>query len=141
MTVTAISAAEIPVRDDARRRMVGFKWTGLAYDSGGVGTVGAPVQWAPGVNRCVQVAGTFGTGGHIKMQGSNLESPSSVEAAGTLHDWALLSDPQGNAIDLTANGIKEVTETPLWVRPVVTAGDGTTALDVYVSTVRSGGLP
>ena len=141
MTVTAVSAAEIAIRDDRRARAGGVHWTGLAYDAGGAATVGAPYRWAPGVNRSVQVVGTWGSGGHVKMQGSNLESPSSVEAAGTLHDWALLSDPQGNAIDLTANAIKEVTETPIWVRPVVTAGDGTTSLDVYISTVRSGGLP
>lgn len=141
MAVTAVANSEIAIRSDARRRAYTIHWSGLAYDSGGAATVGTPYEWTPGVNRCVQVVGTFGSGGHVKMQGSNLESPSTTEAAATLHDWFLLTDPLGNTIDLTANGAKEITETPRWVRPVCTAGDGTTALDVYVNTVRSGGMP
>ena len=139
MAVTVIASAEEPIRNDQRRRAVGMKWLALKYAAGGELTVGSPFEWVPGVNRCIHVAGTWGTGGHLKLQGSNLASPNAAEAAATLTDWFLLTNPQGTVIDFSANGGAEVTETPRHIRPVITAGDGTTSLNVYVVTVRSGG--
>ena len=96
------------------------------------------VSWAPMVNgdvgsatsfflahyrdRAVQVFGTFGTGGTVTMQGS---------MDGT--NWATLHDPQGNALTFTAAGIKEVAEVCPYVRPSITAGDGTTSLTVLAT--------
>lgn len=137
MAVTAITGADIPIRDDRRQRMAGFKWVGLKYDAGGALTVGSRFEWNPGVNRCIQVVGTLGTGGHLKFRGSNLPDPDPTVST----DWFLCTDPQGNAIDMSALGGVEITETPRWVSPIVTAGDSNTLLDVYLNTVRSGGMP
>lgn len=69
----------------------------------------------------VQVLGTFGVGGNLRWQGSNEATPT---------NWATLNDPQGNAMDITAAKIEQVLENTRWMRPVVTAGDGTTSLTV-----------
>lgn len=89
-------------------------WAGLANaDSGSAGDlVGSP-------DKTVQVTGTFGAGGSVTLQGSN---------DGT--NWETLSDPLGTALTFTAAGLKAVLENPLYIRPIVTAGDGTTDLAV-----------
>lgn len=76
----------------------------------------------------IQVIGTFGVGGSVKMQGSN-------EAAPT--NWADLNDPQANPLAFTAAKIEQVLENPRWIRPLVTAGDGTTSLTVLLWARRS----
>jgi len=72
------------------------------------------LDWA---DYSVQFEGTFGTGGSITFEGSN---------DGT--NYRALTDPQGNAITKTAAAIEQIEEAVRWVRPAVTAGDGTTAL-------------
>lgn len=67
--------------------------------------------------RSVQFTGTFGTGGTILLEGSN---------DGT--NYVTLTDPQGNAISKTAAGIEAIEETTVYIRPRVSAGDGTTSL-------------
>lgn len=74
--------------------------------------------------RCVQVTGTFGAGGSVSLQGSLEATPS---------NWAILTDPQGNALTFTATRIERVEENILHFRPFVTAGDGTTSLTVIVT--------
>jgi hypothetical protein len=81
------------------------------------GDTGSPYELVDTNDNCFTVDGTFGTGGSVTLEGSN---------DGT-HYYAL-HDPLGNAITLTAAGIKQILETPRYVRPNVTAGDGTTAL-------------
>lgn len=68
---------------------------------------------------CVQMTGTLGTGGTVVWEGSNDK-----------HIWATLNNAQGSALSLTALGVKQVVERPLWMRPRCTAGDGTTSLVV-----------
>jgi len=75
-------------------------------------------------DKTVQVVGTFGTGGSITMQGSN---------DGT--NWATLTDPLGNDITFTATGLKTLLENPLYIRPIVTAGDGTTSLTAILAAL------
>lgn len=95
-------------------------WTGLLN-----GDDGAPVQWVDYADRCVQAIGTFGAGGSITMQGSN---------DGT--NWATMADPQGNNLTFTAAKLEQVLELPRYVRPIVTAGDGTTNLTVTICMRR-----
>lgn len=102
--------------EDIRVRRV--KWTGL-----GNGDSGDAIKMGGWQDRTVQVLGTFGTGGSISIEGSN--------DGGTT--WATLSDPLGNALTFTAAGMKQITELPYQMRPNVTAGDGTTAIDVYLA--------
>lgn len=83
------------------------------------GDTGAPVKFPQHADRTIQVTGTFGAGGNLRWQGSNDES-----------NYATLTDPQGNALDITTAKIEAVTELTLAARPNVTAGDGTTSLTV-----------
>jgi len=85
------------------------------------GDTGAQLNVADLPDKTVQVIGTFGTGGSINIEGSN---------DGT--NWEILTDIAGSAITLTAAGMRTITENPLYMRPNVTAGDGSTDLDVLV---------
>lgn len=89
-------------------------WAGLAN-----GDTGSTLMGAQYTDKSVQVSGTFGTGGTLRFEGSN---------DGV--NWAVLTDPQGNALDFTTAKIEMVSEATLYVRPRVAAGDGTTALTV-----------
>lgn len=104
-----------------------YFWNSLAN-----GDDGTPVE-ASGTfpDKSIQVLGTFGAGGTIILEGSNLPNNSA---------WATLNDPQGNALSFTAANLEQVLEQTRWVRPRVTAGDGTTSLQAYlfVTTVGRG---
>ena len=88
---------------------------------------GASSQQAPGggllsgfADKTVQVVGTFGAGGTATIQGSN--------DAGA--NWFTLNDPFNNQLTLSTAVLKEITEAIIWIRPSITAGDGTTNLTV-----------
>lgn len=81
------------------------------------GDSGQPVQFADWADRCMQVSGTYGAGGSVSWQGSN---------DGT--NWAVLNDINGNALTATTGVLRQMNEAPLWIRPIVTAGDGTTQI-------------
>lgn len=106
------NATVTDISETGNSRLV--SWTGLLN-----GDDGSPAQWVDYADRCFQVAGTFGTGGSCTVQGSN---------DGT--NWSALADPQGNALTFTAQKIEQALELPRYVRPIVTAGDGTTSLVV-----------
>jgi hypothetical protein len=91
-------------------------WSGLLNSDDG-----ARVTLTDFPDRTVQIVGTFGAGGSVNFEGSN---------NGT--DWVVLTDPQGNPITKTAAAMEFVTETPRYVRPRVTGGDGTTDLSVVL---------
>ena len=83
------------------------------------GDDGQPIELANFADRSVQVFGTFGAGGNVRIEGS---------IDGT--NYAPLTDPQGNNLDINTAKIEAVIELVRWIRPVVTAGDGSTALTV-----------
>jgi len=95
-----------------------IKWEGLAN-----GDTGAPFPCPHLADETVQVVGTFGAGGNCRIEGSNMLSSQT---------YATLNDPQGNALDITSAKIEQILENAYWVRPSITAGDGTTDLDVYM---------
>ena len=103
-------------------------WTGLLNGDDGAplggATAGANYHRDHAVygDRSVQITGTLGAGGTIVIEGSN-------DGGVT---WATLNDAFGNALTLTALGIKQITECVGQIRPRVTAGDGTTNLNVYL---------
>ena len=98
-------------------------WTGLLQSSSDVGEA---LEYPHMSDKTVQLSGTLGTGGAITMQGSN---------DGT--NWASLTDPQGNAIVLSAIGaMEQIMECPRYIRPNVTAGNGTTNLTVIVQMTK-----
>jgi hypothetical protein len=57
----------------------------------------------------------------VRLEGSN---------DGT--NYAALTDPQGNALDITTAKVEQIMELTRYIRPRVTAGDGTTSLTVTV---------
>ena len=105
--------------DNAGCRFV--TWTGLLN-----GDVGSPAELAAYSDQSVQLVGTLGTGGKCVIQGSN---------DGT--NWATLNDPQGNILELTALKIEAIAELVRYVRPNITAGDGTTNLSVIMLAKRA----
>ncbi len=88
------------------------QWTGLLN-----GDDGSPIAMPGHVFRSVQFTGTFGAGGTIQIEGSN---------DGT--NYVVLTDFQGNNISKTSAALEGVQELTYYIRPRVTAGDGTTAL-------------
>ena len=95
-------------------------WAALAN-----GDQGAPAEYTHYADRSVQVSGTFGTGGVVVLEGS---------LDGT--NYETLADPQGNALSFTASKIEAVTEATRYIRPRVTAGDGSTSINVSVLVRR-----
>src|ERR1043165_2163120 len=88
-------------------------WSGLTQASLDDGEAFEMPGWS---DRSVQVLGTLGTGGSVRIEGSNVAAPS-------VSDWATLTDPQGNALDITSLKIEAISELTRWIRPRVTAGD------------------
>lgn len=98
-------------------RVFVYKWLDIPN-----GNQGDSLGFATYQDRSVQVVGTFGAGGSVSIKGSN--------DGGTT--WAILTDPLGNALTFTAAGLKQIVELTDLIRPEVTAGDGTTAIDVWL---------
>ena len=94
-------------------------WSGLTKTTDDVGT---PVDAPDHTFKEVQVLGTFGAGGSVRIEGS-------LDGGTT---WAALNDVQGNALNVAAAAIERVQESTARVRPLVTAGDGTTSLTVVM---------
>lgn len=93
---------------------VQITWTGLL-----TGDNGAGIMYSHYLNKTFQVFGTFG-GATVSVQGSN---------DGV--NWAPLNDATGTALTLSGSKLMRRTDDiPLWVRPLVNGGDGTTNLTV-----------
>lgn len=97
-------------------RILKTTWTGLL--NGETGLIVDYPEWA---DRNVQVVGIFGAGGSVKIEGSNNDT-----------NYSTLTDMSGVALVFTTAGIKMIQENVMFVRPVITAGDGTTLLDVVI---------
>lgn len=98
------------------------EWTGLAN-----GDTGEAIEMPGSNDRSIHFQGTFGVGGSIQLEGTNELVPT---------NYHLLTDPQGNDIVKTAADLEAVTELTRWVRPRVTAGDGTTNLSAHLMLRR-----
>ena len=88
----------------------------------GAGDTGKPYMMANYADRTVHITGTFGS---VTLRGSNKANPDDATAG----DWFDLTDPQGNAITLSAAGGELIAENPLWISPITTGGSG------YVVTI------
>lgn len=98
-----------------------YTWTGLAN-----GDSGAAIEVFDYADLTVEVGGTLGTGGTCLWEGSN---------GGTA--YATLHDPGGNALSLTAAGLRQVLEIARYQRPRVSAGDGSTSISVVAYCRRA----
>jgi hypothetical protein len=92
------------------------QWLALAN-----GDQGSAVELVNFADRTVQVTGTFGAGGSLTVEGS-LDGVT----------YGPLTDPQGNNLVFTSGKLETISEVVRFIRPRVTAGDGTTALNVYL---------
>ena len=101
-------------QNTSNSRTILMTWTGLAN-----GDEGTSIPFSQYTDKSIQVTGIFGPGGSVRFEGTN----NGV-------DWGVLTDPQGNPLDVTTAKIEMVTEATWLVRPRVTAGDGTTNLSV-----------
>ncbi len=124
MATIAATLRHPTIGGQTRSGVMLYTWTAMTKTTD---DVGAAVEVPALADRSVQMLGTLGTGGSVRIEGSNQESPS---AAAT--DWHVLTDPQGNALDLNALKTEAITEPVLWIRPRVTAGNASTSLNVTI---------
>ena len=96
------------------------KWEGLTKTTD---DTGEPYICPHYADKSVQLIGTLGVGGVCTIQGSNMKDTPT---------YATLNDAQGNAMTMDALKIEQILENSYLVRPAITAGDGTTDLDVYM---------
>lgn len=96
-------------------RIAIFKWNALLN-----GETGEAIRLPDYADRAVQIEGTLGTGGAVVIEGS---------IDGT--NYAVLTDPQGNALSFTTvNRIEAIMEAVDYIRPRCTGGDGSTSFNV-----------
>lgn len=95
-------------------------WAGMLADDDG-----EPVRLAVYSDRSIQVAGTFG-GASVTIGGSN--------DGVTYH---ALHDTQGNAMTLTEGALQQIVELPVFLKPRVFGGDGTTQIKVILAGRKS----
>lgn len=81
----------------------------------------SPVEMPSFADRSVQVFGTFGPVGDVRVEGSN---------DGT--NYAYLTKPTGEGIAFTEAGIQQVVEVVRWLRPNVVGGNGLTNLTIIL---------
>jgi hypothetical protein len=107
-----------------RTRLAGnvdqYVWSPLAN-----GDTGQPVETFDFADASVEFAGTFGVGGTIVWQGGNIAG-----------NYYTLTDAQAAVISKTGAAIEQVAEICRFVRPAVTGGDGTTALNATLYVRR-----
>lgn len=99
-----------------------FSWSGLLN-----GDDGAPITPEKGANifgdKTIQFVGTPGAGFSGVAEGSN---------DGVT--WSVLTVDGSTAINITTSGgISAIYENPLYVRPQIAGGDGTTNMAAYIS--------
>jgi len=98
-------------------------WAGLTQASLDTGDISCFADYG---DKTFQVIGTLGVAGSVLIEGSN---------DGV--NFSPLSNRQGTAMSFTAIGMNTSQDKPMFVRPRVTAGDGTTSLTVIVACHRS----
>jgi hypothetical protein len=113
--------------------LIRVMWTGLLN-----GDTGAPLPWSEWSDRNVHfgcanylttTASVFGAAGNIIFEGSNDYDP----VTNTTGTFSTLNDISNTALaTVTTVSLKQVVESPLWVRPRISAGDGTTNITVIL---------
>jgi len=92
-------------------------WVIVAWQNMANGDTGEVVELVQFADRSVQVAGTFGSGGTCVIQGSN---------DGV--NFNTINDATDAPLSFLTGGLKTIMDVPRYIRPAVTAGDGTTSL-------------
>lgn len=113
-------ATRVPTITNPEQFIYGQSYLRVSWAALANGDDGTPYPNVSHADRNVSVKGTFGAGGTVVIEGSN--------DGGTTYNT--LKDQAGAAISLTAQGEVQIRDLPGLIRPRVTAGDGTTALQV-----------
>jgi hypothetical protein len=113
MPTIVATVSDLPNKQDKAAEV---RWGPMAN-----GDDGNAVEMVEYADRSIQVIGTFGAGGSIALQGSNDGS-----------NWTTLNDPQGLPLDISSSKIESIQELARFMRPLVTGGDGSTSLTVYL---------
>ena len=120
----AVRAAAFDRSISKAGEVLAVTWTGLTQTTSDTGD---PIKAAEYSDKTFHCFGTFGVGGSLVIEGSN---------DGT--NWAPVSNRQGvTPFAFTALGINTSQDKPIWMRPRVTAGDGSTSLTVVCAAHRS----
>jgi hypothetical protein len=100
-----------------------FQWTGLLN-----GDDGAPVELFDFTDGSIEFSGTAGVGLSISWQGGNVAG-----------NYYILNDAQAALITKTAAALEQIAEVCRFMRPIVTAGDGSTNMvaTLYMRRGRS----
>jgi hypothetical protein len=126
MATVANTAKNISSQDGSCQSIV---WTPLTTTN----LDGSAVRAIEYADKTFQVDGTFGATATVTLQGSNDEtSPANwypLTKAGTGTSAAFTTS--GGA------GMTSVNEDPIWVRPLLSGGDGTTSLSVRLAARRA----
>lgn len=118
----------IPVEttdDYIQNRSTYITWSNMAN-----GDVGEYLKFAGHADKTMQVFGTFGTGGSLTFEGSN--DPRVVTDPNNAV-WFTMNDPQTLPLVKTSAGGDLIIENPIYMRPRVDSGDGTTSLTVIIA--------
>lgn len=86
---------------------------------------GEPVRLAVYSDRSIQLIGTFG-GASVTIGGSNDGI-----------NYHALNDTSGSPLTLTDAALKQIVELPVFIKPRVFGGDGTTSIKVVLAGRRS----
>lgn len=118
--------AEVP-RSQVTSPSITLQWS-LANGDVGYGDIDVTgfAQYVEYPDRSVQVSGTFGAGGTVVIEGSN---------DGV--NWSTLTDQLGNALSITSADIAPIMEVTRYIRPRVSAGDGSTNIAVTILLRRA----
>lgn len=119
--MATVSGTVAPTLKSVDGSLLSFSWTPMLN-----GDVGTQAEFGEFADRSVQFTGTFGSGGSASLEGSN---------DGT--NWFILTQPGGTAATKTAAGLVAIVELTQFIRPHVTAGDGTTSLTAIVFARRA----
>ena len=92
------------------------QWANMALSD-----VGDPINLARFSDKTVQISGTFGVGGTVVIEGS-------IDGV----NYNTIKTVFGGDLSFTSAGIQTITEVPVYLRPRVSAGDGTTSLNVTI---------
>lgn len=111
--------------DFIKNRSTYITWSNMAN-----GDTGSPLQFAGHADKTMQVFGTFGSGGSVSFEGSN---DPRVDSDPDNAVWFTMNDPQTLPLTKTSAGGDLIIENPRYMRPHVTAGDGTTSITVILA--------
>jgi hypothetical protein len=127
--MAATERTAVFITHDKDHRVIGsmcVKWEGLDSDD-----TGAWVRVSNLRDKSIQMQGTLGTGGKMKVQGYNGANPADASAFG------YLTYDGSTDIEMSAIGeLFHIAEAVTWIRPIATAGDGSTSL---TATMQAGG--